>query len=151
MTEEAKRPEIHIPNAKPDKVQTVGVIGAGVMGAQIATICAGKHLQVYMRDIKQDIVDKGLKVVSDHFEKKVARKRMTTERAQSHIGLVKGGTDVKGFSNCKLLIEAAVERMVRCCICAKLFFVLLCCPFPLCLSPSPSPRSLPLFCFLHYV
>ena len=49
------------------KVTKVGVIGAGVMGAQIAAIAASKRLRVYLRDIKDELVQKGLKHVQDHF------------------------------------------------------------------------------------
>jgi len=90
MTDDAKKYEKHIPgenlalllgvnmvysahascmpsDGKPVKVKQIGVIGAGVMGAQIAAIAASKGLRVYMRDIKEDFVKKGLKHVEDHF------------------------------------------------------------------------------------
>ena len=37
---------------------------------------------------------------------------MTPETAKYHVSLVQGGTKLEGFSDCQLLIEAAVERMV---------------------------------------
>jgi 3-hydroxyacyl-CoA dehydrogenase len=96
---------------KPTKVDKVGVIGAGVMGWQIAALTIAKNHQVYMRDIKQEFVDKGLKSIKSQIDQKVQRKRLTPEKAKKQFGLIKGGTDIKPFSECQLLVEAAVEVM----------------------------------------
>ena len=62
----------------------VGVIGAGVMGAQIAALAAKKGITVYMRDIKQSFVDRGLKVVRDSFENKVTHTYTYTPHKHAH-------------------------------------------------------------------
>ena len=110
MIEDSKKVKGKI-NADPKRVKKVGVIGAGVMGAQIAQICASKKLNVYMRDIKDDLVTKGLKFVADIYQSKVDKKRMTPEIAAQFTSLVKGGVDIKPFKECEVLIEAAVEQM----------------------------------------
>mmetsp|Transcript_41231 Transcript_41231/g.67014 ORF Transcript_41231/g.67014 Transcript_41231/m.67014 type:complete len:764 (-) Transcript_41231:86-2377(-) len=89
----------------------IGIVGAGVMGSQIAVLCAKKGLKVYMRDIKQEVVAKGLALVKATFDRRVAKGRMAREKADARIALVKGGTEVSGFSDCDLVIEAAVELM----------------------------------------
>ena len=57
-------------------------MGAGVMGAQIAVLCAKKGLCVYMRDIKQSFVDKGLSLVRTTFESRFKKGRATREKTE---------------------------------------------------------------------
>lgn len=111
LTEDAKKIKARTNNATPMKISQIGVIGAGVMGAQIAQICAAKKMKIYMRDIKPEFVQKGLQHVEETFMEKVKRKRMTKEVAASYIKLVQGGTDIAPFAQCQILIEAAVEQM----------------------------------------
>mmetsp|Transcript_23625 Transcript_23625/g.33001 ORF Transcript_23625/g.33001 Transcript_23625/m.33001 type:complete len:601 (+) Transcript_23625:289-2091(+) len=89
----------------------IGIVGAGVMGSQIAVLCAKKNLRVYMRDIKEEVVQKGLELVRSTFQRRVEKGRMTSEAAEKNIALVTGGTSVDGFKDCDLIIEAAVEVM----------------------------------------
>ncbi|GAB5353798.1 hypothetical protein AAMO2058_000064900 [Amorphochlora amoebiformis] len=111
MMESSKKFEEKCGGASGISPKKVGIVGAGVMGSQIAVLCAKKGLQVYMRDIKQSVVDKGLKLVRDTFEKRVSRKRMTPKEAKKKINLVQGGVTVDSFRDCDLIIEAAVELM----------------------------------------
>lgn len=111
LTEESKKRGERTNHAKPYLVKKIGIIGAGVMGAQIAAIAASKRFQVYMRDIKDEVAQKGMQHVRDHFEGKAKKGRMSAEQAKSFINLVKAGTDIKPFAQCDLIIEAAVEQM----------------------------------------
>lgn len=111
MMNGSKKFEEKCGGAKGIKAKFIGVVGAGVMGAQIAVLCAKKGFKVYMRDIKQEFVNKGLKLVRDTFEARVRKGRMTQAKAEAKIALVQGGTDVKGFAQCDMIIEAAVEMM----------------------------------------
>jgi hypothetical protein len=62
-------------------------------------------LQVYMRDIKDDFVKKGLQHVEDSFNGKVKRKRLSPAAAAQLTSLVTGGTDIQPFARCQILIE----------------------------------------------
>ena len=46
------------------EIETVGVIGAGQMGAGIAQVCASIGKVVTLCDIKQDFVDSGVYSIS---------------------------------------------------------------------------------------
>ena len=54
------------------------VIGAGTMGGGIAQVAALHGLTVYLYDIKQELVDKGLKGIADAWDKLVARGKMSS-------------------------------------------------------------------------
>ncbi|KAF0852225.1 mitochondrial enoyl-CoA hydratase / long-chain 3-hydroxyacyl-CoA dehydrogenase [Andalucia godoyi] len=93
------------------KGMKIGVVGAGVMGSAIAQLCATCGFRVYMRDISQELVAKGLKNVASLFAEIVKKKRMTAAAAAEKRALISSGTAVDGFADCDIVIEAAVERM----------------------------------------
>ncbi|SPQ99078.1 unnamed protein product (mitochondrion) [Plasmodiophora brassicae] len=83
------------------RVRKVGIIGAGVMGAQIAGICIGRGFHVYLRDINPSIAENGLRFAME-----------SVRRPPPNIkDLISAGTSIDGFRDCDVVIEAAVERM----------------------------------------
>lgn len=44
-------------------INTVMVIGAGQMGSGIAQVCAQAGFSVYLNDLKQEFLDRGLSVI----------------------------------------------------------------------------------------
>lgn len=45
------------------EVKTIGVVGAGTMGAGIAQVAAQAGCDVILHDIKKEFVDRGLKTI----------------------------------------------------------------------------------------
>ena len=111
MFENSKKVSDKLNGSRPSRVNQLGVIGAGVMGWQISGLVANKHINVYMRDIKQDIVQKGIQHITDGLNQKLARKRTTTQKMNKILSYVTGGTDIQPLNKCELIIEAAVELM----------------------------------------
>lgn len=111
LQEQAKKLDTARISAQPMSVQKVAVIGAGVMGSGIAHLYANRGFHVYMKDIKEEFVNKGLAFVADLFQKSVKRGRLTPEEAHERTDRVQGGTDYAPVSTCQIVIEAAVERM----------------------------------------
>lgn len=111
MFENSKKVSLHVKQGKPIKVTHCGVIGAGVMGWQIAALCANKKINVYMRDIKQEIVDKGKQSIKDTLQKRVDKRRLTVDKVNNIFNHVQGGTSLEPLKQCNLIIEAAVEQM----------------------------------------
>ena len=105
------------PEGAPDKklarpVTRVGIVGAGLMAAQIALLVAQRlGVPVVMRDLDQERVDKGLGFVHSTLEKLVSRGRMTKDAAARIAASVTGTTDIQAFSHCDVVIEAVTEIM----------------------------------------
>ncbi|MCB1076117.1 MAG: enoyl-CoA hydratase/isomerase family protein, partial [Simkania sp.] len=93
------------------KVKKVGVMGAGVMGSGISHYFALKDHKVYMKDLKQEFVDKGLAFVRGEFEASYAKKKIDDAKLQKYLTSVTGGTKDDDFKTCDVVIEAAVEVM----------------------------------------
>lgn len=69
-----------VPNRK---IKKIGVVGAGVMGAQIAVILLNKGFFVYMKDISPEAIKSGLKHVSGSFNVLVENRRLTPDARDS--------------------------------------------------------------------
>eukprot|EP01061_Rhynchopus_euleeides_P034925 TRINITY_DN58911_c0_g1_i1.p1 TRINITY_DN58911_c0_g1~~TRINITY_DN58911_c0_g1_i1.p1 ORF type:complete len:787 (+),score=408.22 TRINITY_DN58911_c0_g1_i1:46-2406(+) len=93
------------------EIQNLGVIGAGVMGSGIAHWFAARKLNVFMKDIDEKYVQKGLDFVKKEFHGQAKRKKMTKEEADRRTNLVKGGTSDDGLRGTQIIVEAAVEVM----------------------------------------
>ncbi|MFC4627891.1 3-hydroxyacyl-CoA dehydrogenase NAD-binding domain-containing protein [Promicromonospora alba] len=105
------------PQGAPDPklarpVTKVGVVGAGLMAAQMAFLFAQRlGVPVVMRDLDQERVDKGLSFVRETAEKLAGRGRLSPDAAQRIVASVSGTTDIGEFASCDFVIEAVTEVM----------------------------------------
>lgn len=101
-----------IPDAKPMKINKVGILGAGLMASQLAHLFIYRlGVPVVMKDIKQEFVDKGCAYVASEFQKMVQKGRITEARARYLTSLLKGTLDYTDFADCDFVIEAVFEDM----------------------------------------
>ena len=96
-----------------------GVVGAGVMGGEIAQVIAAADIPVVLKDVDQSFVDRGLEkareVTEGQAAKLVKREKLTQEQADAQIehtlGLITGTLDYDGFGDVDFVIEAVPEKM----------------------------------------
>lgn len=91
-------------------IRTVGVVGAGLMGAGIAEVCAA-GAPVTLVDVDQAAVDAGLRRITTSLESRVRKGRLTTEVAQTTLGNLRTSTSVAELAGCELVIEVVVESL----------------------------------------
>src|SRR5215208_3600792 len=95
------------------------VVGAGVMGGEIAQVIASADIPVLLKDVKQEFVDKGLEkareVTEGQTAKLVKKEKLTQEEADAQVertlGLITGTTEYDGFGDVDFVIEAVPEKM----------------------------------------
>jgi len=91
------------------------VVGAGTMGAGIAQVAAAAGCSVVLKDINEDLVSKGLKIVHKNLSKAVEKGKLTQEQMDGTLALVKGVVEADDLANeakdTDLVIEAIVENM----------------------------------------
>ncbi|MCF7760143.1 MAG: enoyl-CoA hydratase/isomerase family protein [Cephaloticoccus sp.] len=92
-------------------VRKVGVVGAGVMGSGIAQWCAARGLQVVLRDVKPEFVERGLGVIRGIFAESVKRGKLAPEAAELAQDRIATTTAWEGFADCDLVVEAIVESV----------------------------------------
>ena len=86
-------------SAEPRRVQKVGIVGAGLMATQIATLFLRRlEVPVVLRDLEQSRVDEALSTIREQ----VAPFLQT---------IVDGGTDWERFEGCDLVLEAVFEDL----------------------------------------
>ena len=69
--------------AEPRAVQKVGIVGAGLMASQLATLFLRRlEVPVVLRDLDQAIVDRALEAIQTELGGLVARGRMTEDKAR---------------------------------------------------------------------
>src|SRR5262249_47802477 len=92
-------------------IQKVGVVGCGLMGSGIAQVCAASGLTTVVREVSQDLVDKGLKGIDKNLGR-LADKGAITAAAQAEIrGRLKGTTSLDDLKDCDLVVEAIIENL----------------------------------------
>ncbi|MGE3302111.1 MAG: 3-hydroxyacyl-CoA dehydrogenase NAD-binding domain-containing protein [Hyphomonadaceae bacterium] len=92
-------------------IETVGVVGAGTMGAGIAMCFANAGIPVRLTDASAQALDRGLGVIASTYESAAQRGRMSASEAQRRQALVTRADRIEDLVRCDLAVEAAFERM----------------------------------------
>lgn len=108
----AKKPAGAPDKALAQKVEKVGVIGAGLMASQFALLFARKlRVPVVITDLDQERVDKGLSYISGEIDKMREKGRLSADEANQVRALVTGTTEKADFADCDWVIEAVFEEL----------------------------------------
>ncbi len=98
------------PAGIPDqRVQKLGVLGAGMMGAGIALVSALAGIEVVLIDQSQDAADRGKAYSEAYMDKGIARGKATPEKKEAVLGRIAATTDYAALAGCDLIIEAVFE------------------------------------------
>ena len=90
-------------------IARVGVLGAGLMGSEIAQVVAGGGLEVVLLDTDAAALERGVAHVRSIGERRVARGRMTAGEVEAMMGRVSATPDDADLAGCDLAIEAVPE------------------------------------------
>lgn len=91
------------------QIKQVGVVGCGLMGSGITQVCAQAGYEVIVREISQELLDRGLKSIDKFLSTGVERKKLTEEQKTQTLARIKGTIHLEDLKNCDLVIEAVVE------------------------------------------
>jgi 3-hydroxyacyl-CoA dehydrogenase len=98
-------------DAAPPAFATVAIVGAGTMGAGIATACANADLAVVLKDTTQAAIDAGLATIRRNYDSAVKRGRMTPETAAKRLARIRPQLSYDGFATADVVIEAVFENL----------------------------------------
>ncbi|HNA73042.1 MAG TPA: 3-hydroxyacyl-CoA dehydrogenase family protein, partial [Candidatus Obscuribacter sp.] len=93
------------------RVLRAAVVGAGAMGSGIACVLSQCGIEVLLKDVEQQAVDRGLGNIKRMYDSRVKKGVNTQEEADKLLALVKGTTSYDDFKNVDLVIEAAFEEI----------------------------------------
>jgi 3-hydroxybutyryl-CoA dehydrogenase len=94
-----------------DSIETVGVIGAGTMGQGIAQVATEAGYRVLVRDVENDLVEKGIDGIGTGLDRRVESDRLTPEEADAALDRVRGTTELADLGEADVVIEAVVEDL----------------------------------------
>lgn len=96
--------------ALPDaSVRRLGILGAGMMGAGIATVAAQAGIEVVLIDRDQEAADRGKAHAASYFEDGVKNRKTTPETRDAALGRITATPDFAALAGCDLVIEAVFE------------------------------------------
>jgi 3-hydroxyacyl-CoA dehydrogenase len=106
----AKIPDV--PEGTPTrKIEKVAVIGAGTMGGGIAMNFLNAGIPVTILETKQDALDRGLATIRKNYEGTVKKGKLTADKMESRLGLLRPTLSYDDLKDADLIIEAVYEEM----------------------------------------
>ncbi|SEK88565.1 3-hydroxybutyryl-CoA dehydrogenase [Sphingomonas palmae] len=91
-------------------MQSVGVIGAGQMGAGIAQVSAAAGYRVILSDVDQARAEAGKAGIAKRLARDVEKGKIDADARDNLLGRIEAVGDVGEMADCALVIEAATER-----------------------------------------
>lgn len=93
------------------ETKTVGVIGAGTMGAGIALVCGRKGHVVKLLDANQAVLDKAQSYLQSILTKDVEKGKISEQQKTDTLERMKLVSDMEQLADCDIVIEAVPERL----------------------------------------
>ncbi len=90
---------------------TIGVLGAGTMGAGIAQLAARSGAATLLFDPVPRALERGLGLARGGLEKEAARGKLSSEQATMAAAQLRSVGDLEDLAPCELVIEAVPERL----------------------------------------
>lgn len=93
------------------KIKKVGVLGCGLMGSGIAEVAARGGYETVVREVTEELLEKGQARIRKSLDKAVQRGRLEADERQRIAGRISGAVDLADLADCDLVIEAIIENI----------------------------------------
>ncbi|KAH7666711.1 3-hydroxyacyl-CoA dehydrogenase protein [Dioscorea alata] len=95
----------------PRKINKVAIVGGGLMGSGIATTLILSNYQVILKEVNEKFLNAGVDRVKANLQSRVNKGKMTQEKFEGTISLLKGVLDYEQFKDVDMVIEAVIENL----------------------------------------
>ncbi|KAH8495042.1 hypothetical protein H0E87_018285 [Populus deltoides] len=95
----------------PRRVKKVAVLGGGLMGSGIATALVLSNYLVILKEVNNQFLQAGIGRVRANLQSRVKKGRMTQEKFEKTMSLLKGALDYESFKDVDMVIEAVIENV----------------------------------------
>jgi len=89
--------------------KTLGILGAGLMGAGIAQVSVDKGYTTVLKDMNSAGLARGLNQVQDYLDKKAKRKKISKLQSEQYMANLIPALDYSDFGKVDMVIEAVFE------------------------------------------
>jgi 3-hydroxybutyryl-CoA dehydrogenase len=93
------------------RIETVGVVGLGTMGAGIAQVCVHAGLSVLGREVSAELGERGRAEVARGLARHVEKERMSPDEREAALARLTVTTELADLAACDIVIEAVVEEL----------------------------------------
>ncbi len=112
LVERRAKRGVGFPDAKPRRVQKMGIVGAGLMARQLALLALRRlEVPVVLRDLTQEQVDEACMWIRGELDELVRKGRLGEGKARFLGSLITVGTGWEVFAGSDLVLEAVFEEM----------------------------------------
>ncbi|MEM8790264.1 MAG: 3-hydroxybutyryl-CoA dehydrogenase [Pseudomonadota bacterium] len=91
-------------------IRTIGVVGAGQMGAGIAQVFAQAGYEVHLNDVNPAALEAARQRITESYERLVSKDRMSPDEHEAAVKRIKPEVDLSALGPLDLIIEAATEN-----------------------------------------
>jgi 3-hydroxyacyl-CoA dehydrogenase len=100
------------PGVEPRPIRKVGIVGAGLMAAQLAMLVLRRlEVPIAMRDLSEEALESAAGTIRSELEEQVARGRYDEGKARFLASLVSTSTGYEHLGDCDLVLEAVFEEL----------------------------------------
>ena len=93
------------------KIKKVGVLGCGLMGSGIAEVAARAGYETVVREVSEELVQKGLGKIQGSLGKAVEKGKLEADARDQAVARLSGVVDLRDLADCDVIVEAIVESL----------------------------------------
>src|SRR6266852_5540823 len=93
------------------EIKKVGVLGCGLMGAGIAQTAASAGFETTVREVSEELLQKGFTGIEKSLEKFAAKGIITAAEQKATRDRLFGTTTFDDLADCDIIIEAIIENL----------------------------------------
>jgi 3-hydroxybutyryl-CoA dehydrogenase len=92
-------------------IQTVGVLGCGLMGSGIAQVAAASGYKTCVRDVDDSLLSKGRGRIEKSLAAGVEKGKLTAEQKDTTLRNLTATTNLADLKDCDIIVEAIIENV----------------------------------------
>ncbi len=93
------------------EIKKVGVLGCGLMGSGIAQTAATAGFDVVVREVSDELCERGFKGIEKSLAKFAEKGTITAEQQSQIRGRMTGTTNFADLADCDIIVEAIIENL----------------------------------------
>jgi len=93
------------------EIKKVGVLGCGLMGSGIAQTAAMAGFETTVREVSEDLIQKGFAAIEKSLAKFAEKATITAEQQKESRDRLQGTTSFDDLAECDIIIEAIIENL----------------------------------------
>ncbi len=90
---------------------SIGIVGAGTMGAGIAHVAAINNFSVSLYDINESVILGGISRITAEMKKSVEKQKLSKEEMNEALSRIHPRTKLSDLGHCDIIIEAVLEEL----------------------------------------